>query len=412
MIEREKLLKTIENNLESYLDFLKKLVNVNSFTRNPEGIKEVNSITANKFAELGFSAREVDSTVPGFGPHQILEKKGSSEYWIGMISHSDTVYPPEEEKKNNFHWLEEGEKIYGPGTIDIKGGTAMIFALLHTLSQLTPKLFEKINWKILIDASEEDDNRDFGKLVSRELPPKQTLGALVFEPGKYEEKNRFWLVTARKGMAVFKIRAEGRSAHSGTNHKKGANAVVQLAEVTTKLALLTDYSREITVNPGPFRGGTVTNRVPDWAELELELRAFDDKAFREIKEKILSFDGYSSVFSESDRYPCRVKVEVLRQTRPWPPNPRTEQLFAYWKKAAEELGFQVYPESRGGLSDANLIWDQYPVIDGLGPAGANAHCSEKSPDGKKEPEYLNKNSFIPKLALNFKAITLLLSERD
>ena len=42
----------------------------------------------------------------------------------------DTVFPPEEEVRNHFEWQLEGDRIYGPG-IDIKGGTAMIWLVLH-----------------------------------------------------------------------------------------------------------------------------------------------------------------------------------------------------------------------------------------------------------------------------------------
>ncbi len=405
----EKLLSHYSENLFSYLKFLKELVEINSFTQNPSGIAEVNRITAQQFQSLGFSSREVPSAIPNFGRHQILSRGGDSPYTIAMISHADTVYPPEEEERNNFRWSEEGDKIFGPGTIDIKGGTAMIYAVLEGLSIHYPALFQRINWEIFIDASEEDDNRDFGQLVRESLDRENTLAVLVFEPGKFDGK-QFKIVTARKGMAVFKITAEGRSAHAGTAHPKGVNAVVQLAEIVPKLAELTDYSRELTVNPGPFRGGTVTNRVPDFAELLLEMRAFEPDVFSEAFGKITSFQGYSTVKSPADGFGAKVEVQVLRQTKPWPRNPRTEKLFSIWEGAAKSLQLTAIPEERGGLSDANLLWEEFPTIDGLGPSGANAHCSQRTPDGSKEPEYLWVPSFVPKAALNTLAIAELVEE--
>ena len=61
-------------------------------------------------------------------------------------------------------------------------------------------------------------------------------------------------------------------------------------------------------------------------------------------------------------------------------------------------------EERGGLSDGNLLWDLAPTIDGLGPCGDNDHCSERSADGTKEPEYVDLDSFVPKALLNVLAI--------
>ena len=64
----------------------------------------------------------------------------------------------------------------------------------------------------------------------------------------------------------------------------------------------------------------------------------------------------------------------------------------------------VSSEERGGLSDGNLIWDAVPTLDGLGPWGDNDHCSERSPDGSKLPEYVEMNRFVPKALLNVTAI--------
>ena len=59
---------------------------------------------------------------------------------------------------------------------------------------------------------------------------------------------------------------------------------------------------------------------------------------------------------------------------------------------------------RGGLSDANYLCGIGPTLDGLGPAGANAHCSEHATDGSKVPEYVEITSFVPKAMLNLTAI--------
>src|SRR5207249_5224018 len=97
------------------------------------------------------------------------------------------------------------------------------------------------------------------------------------------------------------------------------------------------------------------------------------------------------------------------ETRPWPRNPATDRLFHIWQEAAEAAGVKIDCEERGGLSDGNLIWDAVPTLDGLGPWGDNDHCSERSEDGSKLPEYVEVSSFVPKAALNTVAILKLLS---
>jgi glutamate carboxypeptidase len=70
---------------------------------------------------------------------------------------------------------------------------------------------------------------------------------------------------------------------------------------------------------------------------------------------------------------------------------------------------QTLPEQRGGLSDGNLLWEHVPTLDGLGPTGNNAHCSERAPDGSKEPEFVLLSSLAPKIRLNLAAITRLIA---
>jgi glutamate carboxypeptidase len=84
-------------------------------------------------------------------------------------------------------------------------------------------------------------------------------------------------------------------------------------------------------------------------------------------------------------------------------------LFQLWSETAQALGMHTLPEQRGGLSDGNLIWKTVPTLDGLGPTGNNAHCSERSADGSKEPEYVLLSSFAPKVRLNLGAIMRLYS---
>jgi glutamate carboxypeptidase len=118
---------------------------------------------------------------------------------------------------------------------------------------------------------------------------------------------------------------------------------------------------------------------------------------------MLALDGSSDIAS-ADGYRCKVSVELGETTAPWPPNPGTQGLYGIWEQAAEMVGLRLAQEQRGGLSDGNLLWGHYPTLDGLGPAGNNAHCSERSPDGSKDQEYVYVGSFVPKALLNSLAI--------
>ncbi len=398
----KQLLASLQNKLAPTLDLLKKMVAINSFTANKEGLNELGRFTAKAFAELGFSSEFVTSTNPDYGDHLVLTRKGKSRRTIGLISHLDTVYPPDEERRNNFSWRVAGDKIYGPGTMDIKGGTVMMHLVLSATREIYPQEFEETNWTLLLNSSEEALSYDFGELCLNRLPA-DTLAALVFEAG-VREGDTFEMVTARKGRATFRVTVEGRGAHAGGDHERGANAVVQLAHTVGRIAALTDYSKELTFNVGNISGGTVINRIPHHAFAELEMRAFSREVFNSGVEALNRLSDDIVVRAAADKSPCRVMIEKLSETPPWPRNEMTESLLRVWQETGKSLGLRVIREERGGLSDGNHICHKIPTLDGLGPRGDNAHCSEQTADGSKEQEFVELSSFVPKAALNVEAI--------
>ena len=399
-----------QHHLTFYLDLLHQMVALNSFTLNASGVNAVGKLTADLFAPLGFEAEFVPSADFRYGRHLILTRAGQpSGPTVGLISHLDTVFPSAEEQSNDFHFHIAGDRIYGPGTVDIKGGTVMIYMVLDGLRQFYPALFQGVTWHILLNAAEEILAPDFGELARDRLAG--ALAALVFEGGDVAD-GQYQLVTSRKGMARYHITVEGRGAHAGAYHERGANAIVQLADVIRQIAGFTDYSRGLTFNVGTVLGGTVMNRVPHQAAASVEMRAFDADAFEDGVTRMLALNEFCSVRSADDGYPCRVEVKLEGRWQPWPPNEATFGLLEVWNAAAAELGMgAVARQARGGLSDGNWLWDLLPTIDGLGPQGENAHSSERSADGSKDQEYVLASSFVPKALLNVAAIVRLLETR-
>lgn len=404
----QSLLDWLGTRLEPNLDALRRLVERNSFTANAAGIDEQGRMTADLFADLGFRAEFVPSEHPGYGHHLFLSRRGRIPGPpLVLVSHLDTVYPPEEEQAQNFRWEpapDEG-RIYGPGTVDIKGGTTLLLLTLEGLRQFAPEIFLSHSWLIALDASEETLSQDFAQRTS-ERCPDGARAVLVFEGGPVV--NDAWqIVNARKGRERFRLCARGRAAHAGSAHADGVNAIVSLAEAVQKAARLTDPASELTVNVGCIRGGTVVNRVPHEAEAELEVRAYDPTLL----------DRTAAALRELERdlippHQAEIRVSSLGRSPAWPASPANAALAAHWTEAAKSLHLQLVPGPRGGLSDANYLCHLGPTLDGLGPSGGNAHCSERSADRLKLPEYVEPGTFIPKAAINILALIRFLEARQ
>lgn len=396
----------LARHLPACLEWLRRSVGINSFTSHAAGVDAVGDLTAEMFAPLGFSAERAASEHPGYGHHLFLTRPASQPDAprLLLVTHLDTVFPPEEEEAQDFRWRPEPAegRIYGPGTVDIKGGTALIWLMLQGLHDSARDLFDSVNWIIAANASEEVMAKDFADRATERCGGSADA-VLVFEGGPRTPEG-WHVVQARKGRAVYRITATGRAAHAGSAHDQGVNAIVGLAGVIPSIARLTSYENDLTVNVGFIEGGTVVNRVPHEARAELEMRAYDPgllaRAGVHVEALARPLDGAEAA----------VQVENLGTSPAWPASEANAPLVAHWIAAARELGLTALPVSRGGLSDANYLCHLGPTLDGLGPSGANAHCSERCADGGKVPEFVEPDSFVPKAAMNALAIRRLLSQ--
>src|SRR6266478_358762 len=162
MLNVESLKELLNHQMPAALEMLRQMVGINSFTANREGVNRLGRFTAECFGPLGFAAEFVPSANPEFGNHLVLTRRGCSAKSVAMVSHLDTVFPPEEEARNHFHWQPEGDRIFGPGTQDIKGGTVMMWLVLSALQEQAPALFETITWNLFLNSAEETYSPDFG----------------------------------------------------------------------------------------------------------------------------------------------------------------------------------------------------------------------------------------------------------
>jgi glutamate carboxypeptidase len=392
----------LEKNFNRYLSSFEAMVGINSHTLNREGVNQLGLYTSDLFESLGFTPERIPSVNPQYGNHCVFTRKGSSRKTILLISHLDTVFPADEEKINNFKWRIDGDKIYGPGTSDIKGGTVMIAMICDAMISAMPEMVDSVTFKVMLDASEETESRDFGELCVQHAG-EYPIAGLIFEAGG-ENSDKLSIVTSRKGRAAFRISARGRSAHSGSDHSYGVNAIQQLAYALMKTEGITDYKNGVTLNIGTVHGGSAINRVPDEAFAEGEIRAWDPDRLDAAIKKLKSINGLSDISSADGLFKSTASVDDIRIVPVWPENTGSQKLLEIYMRAGKKFGVSIYGSGRGGLSDGNYIWKKIPVLDGLGPFGRHSHCSLSSSKNSKEQEYVLKSSFIPKALLNIAAI--------
>src|SRR4249919_1689392 len=108
------------------LALLERIVNINSGTRNFDGVREVGRVLRAELDGLGFTTSWVDGAPWQRAGHLVAERPGSvpGAPRVVLIGHLDTVF----ERDSPFQKFERvgRTEARGPGIIDMKGGDVVL----------------------------------------------------------------------------------------------------------------------------------------------------------------------------------------------------------------------------------------------------------------------------------------------
>ncbi len=353
----------------NYIDDLKKVVEINSYTKNKEGVNLVGEIFDEWFEALGFETTIYKRDNIGDHRHyKSLHVKNSPK--LLLLGHIDTVFPP-----GKFEYFtEDDEWVYGPGVCDMKGGNIV---LLEALRQLTCKGLKIQNIDILF-VSDEETGSDDSKYLTAELAREYDY-CFVYEAAGINLE----LVTGRKGVGTFFIDIEGKAAHAGNHYRDGTDANLELSYKLQSLVALTDLQKGTTVNIGKIEGGIGANTISPHAKMIFELRykisQERDRVLKEIENIVQkSFvDGTTSTLSGG------IQRDVMQTSA---------SSLELLKKIEIITKHSITYEERGGVSDANIVSSCGVVtLDGFGPYGDGDHTVK---------ERARKSSFISRIEMS------------
>ena len=236
---------------DAILEDIRNIVEIESPSRNAAGVNRVLETIAKLFEGTGTAACEREPTTDSLG--DILRVRCDPtrhESGILVLSHMDTVHPVGT-LASKLAYRREGDRVYGPGIYDMKGGLILAVAAFRRIAQ--EKRRTKLPITFLLTPDEELSSPVSRSLIEREARGQRYV--LVTEPARAGGK----IVTERKGIGVFVIRTRGRPAHAGGEPDKGRNAIVAMAEIVLAICGLNDPARGITTNVGLIVGGTARN---------------------------------------------------------------------------------------------------------------------------------------------------------
>lgn len=339
------------------LRLLERLVNIDSGTYNKAGVDEVGGVLAGELRALGFSVSTHPQ--PALGDHLVAHKPGTSGKDLLLVGHMDTVFPQGTPQERPFRV--EGNRAYGPGVYDMKGGLTVIIYALKALRATNPGLWKEVGLRVVFNSDEEIGSDTSRELIAGEA--KRAGAACVLEPARAGGE----YVRQRKGVGMFKLTVRGKPAHAGAQPELGANAVADLAHKVVLLHGLTNFATGLTVNVGAIRGGERANVVPDLAEADIDVRVTTQAMMEAVTIELQRIAATVHVPGTTAILTGEFKHHPMEYT------PGVQRLFAILEQAGAEVGFPVKHVATGGGSDGNNTCRYTPTLDGMGPRGNFAH---------------------------------------
>lgn len=371
--------------LNDFLGDLEKLINIDSNSFYPDGLREIVSAVEKIALDMGLYVKRhfLDKNCGDY--LEVTNKPNADHYDVMLMGHLDTVQPVGSAKERPFS--KDDTYIYGPGVTDMKSGA---LCALYAVKELDVHTKNKLNI-VLIFNPDEERSSIFSKPITAEIAKKSDYSFVLEQPsdlGTY--------TIARKGSGTFKFMFYGIPGHSGYIFDvHTANAAVEMAHWAVEMHKLIDKDNLFSVNIGIINGGKVSNVVPDYAEMTVNIRVTKKEQYDIFYNKIKEL-------TENPFIPdVKVEYETISKCLPMIPVPQMDEYLVRVRKTFEKIGqkFELYP-MRGGASDGNTIASVGTrCIDSLGPCGSGVHTpNEKVLISDIEPAVIRIKALMEEIA--------------
>lgn len=403
--EENAVLQAIDAESAAGAVLLEKLVNQNSGTFNPAGVKVVGEMMLGELKGLGFDAHFIPMDSIQRAPHIIAERKGKpgSGKPILLIGHMDTVFEPSSPFQK-FERKEGGRIATGPGASDMKGGlVTLLLALkaLHKTGQL-----EGVPITVFLTADEEAPGDTAISRRDMIAEGKRSKAALCFETGIRGVSQDF-ASTARRGFVGWELKSTGVAGHSGQmfTEKFGYGAIFEMSRILDEFQK-TLREPNMTLNVGLILGGgtakadrsgqgTATgkdNIIAAEALARGDVRALSLEQVARIKDRMYaivakSLPGTKSQIVFDESYP------------PMAPTSGNKRLLKLLSEGSVKAGLgevgELDPMQRGA-GDISFIAPYVDSLSGLGTIGTGAHAIGESVDLESIPRQAKRAALLIK----------------
>jgi glutamate carboxypeptidase len=357
------------------LDSLREFVNIETGSRDHEGITQATELLGNKLRALGgqivfiepqeaTNYRMID-TPEKIGRMVKATFKGTGSKRILLIAHIDTVYPKGMAANQPFRI--EGNRAYGLGISDDKQGVAMIVHIVAMLRALNFNEYGTLT--VLVNGDEEISSPGSRHELTKAGSEHDVV--LSFEATRTTSDK---LSLATSGIASVELKVEGRASHAGVAPERGVNALYELSHQIMQMRDLSQNERGLKLNWTVSQAGTNRNVIPAYATAQADVRVV----------RVADYDGIEATVREKAKNQLlpqsKVTVNFERRRPPLEATAANRKLAAHAQTIYAELGrkLEVDDQPEGGGTDAAFaaLKTKAPVIERFGLQGFGGHSAD------------------------------------
>ncbi len=356
------ILMEAQNSAAAVLKSLEEMVNIESPTGDVPGIAAIVDYAKTRLEALGATVTLHPTSNGVAGPIAVGVIKGSGRKKIFMTAHLDTVHPRGTLAQYPFRIV--GNRAYGPGATDDKGGAAAILHALEILKARNYVDFESVT--VLFNVDEETGSAGSGRLIQDYAALSDY--ALSFETGG----GAFTMATSGTGNA--KVSFKGLASHAGLSPESGVNAWMEAASFINRTLDIDNRSLERRFNW--TIGGTsnlVRNTIPEQAAIEADVRVgrLEDYDFIENTLNDRALNGKLNARSD-------ISVNFIRLRPPYNGGQAARDMATLAGTVLAEVGL------RGGISTARsgagtdiayAALGGKPTLENMGLTGGGVHVA-------------------------------------
>jgi succinyl-diaminopimelate desuccinylase len=251
----------------------------------------------------------------------------------------------------------DGDRLYGRGAYDMKGGLAAMLCAVHDAAAQ-----DRVRVRFMCVPDEESsdlDERSTDVLVA---------GGYAGDFALTGEPTDLHIGVEAKGVLAMRLLISGRAAH-GSTPWLGDNAVLKALDVFRAIESL-PFARESSelfdrpsINLARIIGGDALNKVPDVCTMDVDIRYLPGQEPDSLLDQIAAMEGVEVV-----RTFTRVPAIVSRSN---------QFVRALRSAVASSIAGEVLSVGRDGASDAvSFLQADIPAVE-FGPLGGGHHGPEE-----------------------------------